>query len=349
MSLPIVANAIRAACARMGTAAQVSVSPVRLAIEIGEFLLNVRKRDSVTASDGTGVLSEMFLTFFKSKIDVASVAEDVAFEFYKALHDEAGLSDARIFAFFKTLIDEMRVQDAHALNLSKPMAELVAGVEDKTYLLSKKVKEDAVGAQDALDYFDVAKALTDGIGLVEARAFGLFRPIAEKFEVADAEFQTVTKNFQDTLHVTDDMDGAASILDDQAMQFTKQMAEVAGVTDEIYIIIEVLREWFETATVGEVFALLLSRGLFDSAAVSDYCNQILNKTVFDTVGTQDSTTKSAAKSLADSGLFTDGKAIAMSRVKNESTLISDTGSLRNQSYSGSDYFAEDYVGVSRSF
>ena len=349
MSLPIVANAIKAACERLGTVAQVSVSPLHLAIEIGEFLLNVRKRDPVAASDGTGVLSELFLTFFKAKTDVAQVAEDVSFGFYKALHETAELSDVQIIGFFKTLMDEIGVQDAQALSVSKPMTELVAGVEDHAYLLSKKIKENTVGAQDAVDYLDVVKAFNDGVGLVEARAFALSRPTADGFEVVDAAAQTVSKNLEERLHVSDDIDGAASILDDQVMQFTKQMTEIAGVTDEIYIIIEVLREWFDTATVSEVFALLLSRGLFDAAAVSDYCQAILNKTVFDTVGTQDSITKSAAKGSTDGGLFTDGKAVAMSTVKNESTLISDTGSLCNQSYTSSDYFAEDYVGVSRSF
>lgn len=338
---------LKAAVERLGTTASVSVSAIALAYEIGEWLIHYRRVDPISVADGTGVLGQMFLSFFKTKTDNAVLADDVSQEFVKGLRHIAGLSDDQIMAFFKTLADPAVVQDAKALYLQKPLNELVANTEDHAYLLTKKVKEDIVGLSDAKLYV-FFKALLHVAGASDALANSFSKPTSDGYSVADAYASFLTKIVSDSINVTDDVDGAASIQDDQEMQFTKSVTDIAGVSDEIYIIIEVLREFFDTAAVSDLVALGFSKPVADVAEFTDDQTNQFNKGLFEIPAFQDFLIRNSAKALLDNANITDLRAMATSAVKTDSFQSTDTGTVQCQSY-GADYFAEDYVGVFRSF
>lgn len=347
MKATAVVLAIQAAAQRLGTAASVSIPAIGLAYEIGEWLIHYRRADPISVTDGTGVLGQMFLSFFKTKTDNAVLADDVSQQFVKGLRDTAGLSDDQIMAFFKTLADPAVVRDAKALYLQKPLNELVANTEDHAYLLTKKVKEDIVGLTDTKLYV-FFKALLDVAGASDALANSFSKPTFDEYSVADAYAGFLTKIVADRINVTDDIDGAASIQDDQEMQFTKGVTDVAGVSDEIYIIIEVLREFFDTAAVSDLAALGFSKPAADAAEFTDDQTNEFNKGLFEIPAFQDFLIRDSAKSLLDNASITDSRAMATSTVKTDGFQTTDTGTVQCQSY-GDDYFAEDYVGVFRSF
>lgn len=125
------------------------------------------------------------------------------------------------------------------------------------------------------------------------------------------------KNINETVNVTDDVNGAAAG-DDQIMQYFKVTTNVAGVSD------------------GDV-SLSTSRGLSDSAvAISAGSLSIQDYTV-------------------DMSYFLEdyvgvGRSWSYGRRElSEATAVSSSGVLVIQDYAESTYFAEDYVGTSRSF
>jgi hypothetical protein len=345
-----VALAIRAAAERLGTLAAVSVPAIQLTYEIGQWLIRYRIKDPVGVDDGVGTLSEMFLSFFKTKTDIAEVAEDLSWGLYKALQDEAGLTDKQIMSLFRKLVDTVSLMDAKAVALHKPLADQVMNAEDHVYVFSKKAKDDPVGAVDTIDAFAFAKTLVDMSGVSEEYFSDLHKPTSDAFDANEAYRSTLTKALVDSLYVTDDLDGAASILDDQEMQFTKQMTDIAGVSDVIYIIIEVLRDFLEAAFVHDSTNKEIAKPFFNTAGVGDLGAKINStKNVFENPYLADALKRNSNKNVQDNPSVLEAKAFALSRVKTESTLTSDAGSLRSQSYNSGDYFAEDYVGVSRSF
>lgn len=347
MKVSVVALAIQAAAQRLGTLASVSVPAIGLAYEIGEWLIHYRRMDPVSVDDGTGVLGQMFLAFFKTKTDDASVADDVSQQFYKSLKDTAGLSDDQIMSFFKSLTDSAGARDAYAMFLQKPLTELVANTEDHAYLLTKKIKEDFVGLADD-DVYVFMKALLNVAGASDALANELHKPTFDGYLASDAYAGFLTKAVLDRINVTDDIDGAASIQDDQEMQFTKTVTDVAGVSDVIYIIIEVLRDFVDDAFVGDHFAASFAKPFADAAQLTDDQTNQTNKGLFEIPAFQDFLTRYLTKPLLDNANITDLRAMATSAVKTDSFQSTDTGTVQCQSY-GADYFAEDYVGVFRSF
>lgn len=209
MKINAISNAINDAATRLGLSAraastdlEVVVSPIKLAYELGLWILRFNPEDGFSVNDGAGVLSEHYISFFKNLTDDAALADDVSWEFTKALHDDAGLTDDQVIDFFKTLVNQANVTDVQSMAL--------------------------------------------------------------------------IKDLRDSLWVTDDPDGAASIADEQTMAFIKGRTDMAAVSDA-----------FQSMS-------------FDKALV-------------------------------------------------DSALITDTGSLRSQGYCEFSYFAEDFVGASRSF
>ena len=453
-----------------------SISPIKLAYELGMFILSVHKRETVGVDDGAGVMFELFVRFFKTKTDHVHLAESIAAQFYKTLRDEAELRDDQMLAFFKALADHANVHDEQTFNVQKPLHDLLTSVEDHAFILMKKTKDDGFLVTDSVDeiavskalveaaqlashqYFefgkptestfaaldaqtqafvkaavdqlvlddaatrstekalfdsgsfadahsaeywkpladqyivgdayaldlskpafdaveiveaalwDLNKALVDLLGFADNQAFEFFKalshesvvedqtsvlvekPLNDSGQTSDAQFMDLAKELVDGINVTDDMDGEATALDDQEMQFVKQVADIAGVTDFIYIIIEVIREFEEPISVEDAAALSFGKPVTDGAgAFSEPPVFASHKSIVDFGATIDHLAKDSSKALEMAGSVSDSQVIAVDALKSDSASISDTGSLVNQSYCSEDYFAEDYVGVSQTF
>jgi len=179
--------------------------------------------------------------------------------FIKDVHrfDGAATTEQTVFAFFKTLTDNPAVAELAAKTFSKVLAD-----------------ESSVTDVDVLTFF---KNLTEGVGTTDA--FSLAHSVVHS----------------DTVFATDDVDGAASILDDQEMQFFKNTTNLASFTDSFARIVAFSRNFTEAPSITDLAAL--------------------------TYGT----------TFLETPSFT------------------DAGSLRSQGYCDFTFFAEDFVGASRTF
>lgn len=347
LGMTVETSASKALVQAASTAIAVSASSMSLAYELGNWILRLNWLDPVGADDGAGVLNELFVQFFKTKTDSAALADFVATEFHKNLNEGAGLTDSQIVAFFKRFQDEAAVSDAIALVSSKPFADQFEVLDQAVALFSKDLK-DAAGITD-FEIFAFFKVLFDEAAIQDVHAFELYKTRTDAFGASDLSVQHLVKNFFENLYVTDDLDGDATLLDEQRMEFVKQRTEIVGITDVIQLLFVVIRVFEDQAAVTEFAQLGLEKPRTDAAVLFDVVARDTAKRFFEISSSSDQATLAAFKSLADQSLLQDSLSKAVGSALVESTLISDVGLVSNQNYCGSGYFAEDYVGVSRTF
>ena len=179
--------------------------------------------------------------------------------FLKDFHteDDVTTTESTVLAFFKTLTDNPAVADLAAKTFSKVLSE-----------------SPSVTDTEVLDFY---KNLSDGVGAADT--FSLVHSVVHS----------------DTVFATDDVDGAASILDDQEMQFFKNTTNLAAFTDSF------------------------------------------------------ARTVAFSRNFAENPSFTDTIASIYGTTFLETPSLTDAGSLRSQGYCDFTFFAEDFVGASRTF
>jgi hypothetical protein len=212
-----------------------------------------------------------------------------------------------------------------------------------------KNKTDDAELADSLAA-DFHKALTDDAGFTDAQVFEFFKALEENPSATDIYASFYSKVIQSNISVTDDVDGAASILDDQEMLFFKALTQPATVSEVFFRLVAYVRAFNDSAVIADAVATAFSASRADAAAVSQQHSFDILRGIADTSGIAEQIAKafspapfSDAFSIADTSFNTPGLG------KSESALFSDTGSLRSQGYCDFTYFAEDYVGASRTF
>src|SRR5210317_2111994 len=92
------------------------------------------------------------------------------------------------------------------------------------------------GAGFAEDYFfDFTKSLSDLARTSDALSIDYAKLLTDASIIGDEQFYTFTKSLTDSLNVTDDLDGEASIEDDQSMVFLKKRSDYSLASDNIFV------------------------------------------------------------------------------------------------------------------
>jgi len=279
---------------QLGLTASASYSHIALAIELGYFLIEKDIFGNVTVHDGTGAFDGCLLEFFKTLTDDSNLADDAVWAFNKVLAENPSVSDTEVFDFYKVLAETASAADQYAVSLNKPTNDLYSAT-DSSNLGIGKVTEDTASVVES-DYKTFYKALVEAPALVDViDTLAFFKATQDTVGFTDAETLAFVKHLLDTVNATDDIDGAASILDDQEMQFFKNTTNAATVADVFTRIISFTRSFTETPNATDSVTL-------------NYGPIFLN-----------------------------------------TTSLTDAGSLRSQGYCDFTFFAEDYVGASRTF
>jgi hypothetical protein len=251
----------------------------------------------------------------------------------KAADDTFFISQVLEKDFARPLANSYAVSDEPSLEPGKVLSDVVAGVGDQAFVFTKKVREDVFSVGDQIDTFAVGKALSD----------------------QPAAFDSITsfgteKELQDSLFVTDDVDGEASILDDQEIQFVKQRTDTAFIGDSIYIQRVYIRDFSHTAAAAADDALFsVGKTLSDTSGMSDSTNVVTGKHIYDIPVAAETLAFAFSSARADSALLGDVNEVAFNKTLLELTSTADAGSLRSQGYADFTYFGEDFVGASRTF
>ncbi len=314
-----------------------------------------------------------FVRFFLLS-DSAGVADDPTLDITKPQTDAAGATDSHVFTYTKVagategqtycdityfeedyvqgpqldhieitdvfsllitygrnLTEDPALSDAYAYAFTKPFTEALGSTDLSTLLLNKPFS-DAFGATDT-DTLSITKNFTESPALTDIQTFD------------------ISMTFSEQTFVTDDLDGEASAEDDQEMQFVKVRSDGGALTDSFAKTVTFVRSFTETPAANDEPSFDLTKPLTESPSASDSFSKVVafDRSFAESPSVTDSDTLNTGKNLSDNGGIIDAQVVQFTKVSSDSGVAADSGSLRSQGYCDFTYFAEDYVGASRTF
>jgi len=322
LGIKLTANTVLEASAtkQLGISYEAKILPITMAIELGHFLIESEFFGSVDVYDGTGAIDEFMIDFFKTLTDNPSVAENAVNAFNKVLADNSAVADIDVLHFYKSLADIATTSDTHRYDLVKPLIDGSATADAHAYDFHKEAGEHIADIVDT-DYLHFHKALTEAPSLVDAiDTITFFKNTQDAAGFTDGETLAFAKFLFDNVNATDDVDGAASILDDQEMQYHKNTTNLAAVTDDFFRMVAYTREYNDAASFTDDDTLNVGKNSADSTYISDIETLASGKYSVDSSVFTDSNTFSFNKPLLDNTLFTDIDILAVG--KNTSETVS---------------------------
>jgi hypothetical protein len=153
---------------------------------------------------------------------------------------------------------------------------------------------------------------------------------------------TTTKGFSESVSQLDEI---------QAFDFTKGLFESPAITESIITSLVFIRNFSDTATLLDEF----TRGVLpdDTIGSVDTYVSSFSKPFNEAIALLDNMDGDIefqlVKTTSDSLAANDTQTLNVSVVKSENTTLNSSGVLAMQDYSDITYFAEDYVGIARTF
>ena len=131
------------------------------------------------------------------------------------------------------------------------------------------------------------------------------------------------------------------------INFTKVLTEAVALVDNI--VLTKFKTFTDSSTVSESSALLVGKTPSEILALADTATRDYTKTVSELAILADNAARSFTKGLSEASILADVVALSARLAIIEQPVASDSGILQMQDYCAFDYFAEDYVGESRTF
>jgi hypothetical protein len=174
---------------------------------------------------------------------------------------------------------------------------------------------------------------------------GRFKYTTDIFGISDSASLSTTK--------AADAD-AFALSDGTTLSAIKGLSDTAVMSDSALAILIFIRNFADTASLTDAKALLISSPYSDTIAVSDTSLRSMGKTVADSFSLNDLSdaagpTFSFADFTNNTVLALDSPAIGNSKALSDLLSLADSGTVSVQDYCDLTYFAEGYVGESRSF
>lgn len=242
------------------------------------------------------------------------------------------LADSTVFADVlrrdgtKSLADASLVVDAISNGLGKLLPEPYA----YDFFAQEYVNDEIVVLRDAI-FLTPRKGLSDTTGASDL----FYRQV------------NYVRSLGDGVGVTDDVDGLTTNLDDQELEPGKTLRDTSGVSDLIARALS--KTLSESSAVTDVRVFAAGKTSADAAGAADVKVLTPGKVLAHTSRATDAATKFSGKALTDTGRAADQMLRSPGLVKVDTTSISDTGSLANQSYCSDGFYWGDFVGASRTF
>ena len=341
--------ALKAAAKQLKINVTAEQLPILMAIEVGHFLTEIDIEGDVYLQDGIGAVDGALLHFFKTLTDNPTLADNAVTAFYKVLAENPSVSETQVFDFYKSLAENPTVADTHFAAVGKALTEPPVAVDIYTYAFNKVTADGAVATES--DFKAVAKVLAENPTLADTNVLSFFKSISENPNFTDTiNTLAITKLLTDTVNATDDLDAAASILDDQEMQFTKITTNATTVADSFARVVAFLRSFSETPGLTDVNTLGIGKTISENPAFSDTNYVNFGKLLSEQPNITDLLALQVTLSpFTETPGVTDSADVVPNKVFTELPSLTDAGSLRSQGYCDFTFFAEDFVGASRTF
>jgi hypothetical protein len=289
--------------------------------------------------------------FYKNSSDVSNLSDDEYFSFGKTLVNTSNVADSfyRVVQYRRKFFEDTNLLDSYDKSFFKALVETpsFADVErkDTTKALANQTDSSDFYRSSFSKFKDDSFSLSDTLDTIE-----FFKNAKETVGFSEVETVAFAKYLFDTVTVTDDIDGAASILDDQEMNYFKFTSNISKATDNFYRVVSFVRQYTDSSDLSDIALLELGKNLKNELSMSDVTYSDIRKPLEDTSKVNDSIAIDLLlapflSNTTSSDLYSG----ELGKVLPNTTSFTDTGSLRSQGYSDFSYFAEDYVGSSRTF
>lgn len=313
--LRLAVSAKRLRTAAHGVGLRLTVAAKQLQVAIGQFIAVLYPADTVATVEDTAFATTKGLS------NSSGIAPLVEVEFRKNINEGVGLDSGAPY-FAEDYVDGWPFLQTYVVN-PQPLKDIGKSLSDGGGFGgdSAYFAEDYVtGAPNSQTYtvsFQLAMAVGKGISDSIAAAsltvvylqFG--RILSDSYAGGDTLFKTFDKVLGHGVGATDDLNGALP-LDDQTIEFFKSLGHIVS--------------------TGDAPAKVFERGLFETSGASDVRALTNTKILGHTAGVAEVNTRLIGK------------------VSSDSAGAGSAGSLLAQGYTvDMTYFAEDYVGASRTF
>jgi len=347
-SAKVTALALKANAVASALKSVVIAQALKAEVILGFFIRIILFADTANTSDNDT------LDVTKNVSDAGAGSDDDTLDFVKNTQDATALSDDDTLAIAKNLTEQPGAAEAHAFDVTKLFSNAGSVAEDATLTPGKVFTDSSaftdndtldvtkdVGGDTAQDYCDVTYFLEDYT--VGDRLDRIF--------LGDEEQLTYVKNLSDQTFVTDDLDGEATTEDDQEIDFVKTRSEIVSIGDVFDRDVAYSRAFAEAPAANDSPAVGVTKPTSDSGTVSDtFAKTVVYIRDFtESPSTSDSDTITFGAVKSDDGALTDSDVKSMSKSLTEAPSAASSGTLRSQGYCDFTYFAEDYVGASRTF
>lgn len=346
--------------------ADITYSKATVSVIIDERGLNKYARDYINEVD------ELYLGIGKGLIDYPdAIAAITELAISKRVSDDCGAADiVSIMVGFsraytdsvstsdqitsktavKVIADTLAALDAASYSLSKQLADSVLVVDnadansgDGLEYTDVKPSSDQVGASD-LAIADLEKALTETIALTELLQQVFAKALTDAVVVSELALLELGRPLADSTTATEQLDRlfnavraySDSVSQSETLAFgsTKPIADTSTPTDSFDRVFTANLAPADNQLVADSYVFDSTKPLADSTAASE---------VFDRVF-------AANRTASDSALTLDVLAsIDVSKLLTDAANAVSSGSLRMTDYADITYFAEDYVGSTRTF
>jgi hypothetical protein len=314
--------------------------------------------DSVTPNDTTAVDSSKALTdgviaaqtqivkdVSKALADIyTGFVDTIAYQFSKSLADIQNLEEVLAKDFDKSLTDVYTgFVDTTALDFDKSLADIYTGFVDTTALGFGKALSDTQSIEESL-VKDFSKSLVDIQNIVEALAKNTDKSLADNAAAQDVYASTLDKLLQDT----------TTPLSQTSLSINKVFSDTIEFADEIAVIKFIVRDFTDTLDALDQYVVDIQPSKQDTAGVIDEESLAFAAAKADMLIMLDNMdgdlTYAIVKSLTTEILAVSEKTVIASALqKADNAVLGSAGSLLSQDYVEPGYFAEDYVGTSRTF
>ena len=143
-----------------------------------------------------------------------------------------------------------------------------AGAEDAFVFAMTRQLVDVAATVDLVSK-TLGKVFADGSAMTDNDVLAIGKALADPTISTDAiAFQQITV-FNDIVGVTDDIDGAASILDDQEMQFVKNTTNTSAITDLFTRVVAFNRTFTDPTTMTDNESWSLGKGITELPSLTD--------------------------------------------------------------------------------
>lgn len=300
-------------------------------------------------TDAVGFLEQTHRLMEKSLFDVIAVTDD--------FDGAASLEDDQEMTFVKTRTDQSAFSDDFYR-----MAQFARNFADPALLSDFTRRAEGKALTDAFAFTEsmargAEKPLSDLSSFGDAHQWGLERPAADTAQVSDTAARTFGKEAHDSAGIVDitqkaggkALTDAAPFSDSTFLAVTYVLNHIAKAIDEQEI--QVVKSRTDAAAINDLFSRQVGfrRTPEDSLAMIEDSQKQGGKALSDSPRFEDQVTRAAQRGTSDVFRLSDRRAQTFGKTRTEQATLTDTGSLRSQGYCDFSYFAEDYVGTSRTF